>query len=592
MKNIPINPFQFAIHISKPHKKWAVTALIFVFAGSILTRLLIVFFKNLTDSIVSAPYDIDTIFFWSFAYPALYFTAEAVWRGSGFSGMRWFTSMNATGYKVLYKYLTGHSKDYFNSRFAGSLTNKISNAVDGVEIMLHKFLWRFLPLFLTISLYLVVSWAANWKLGLTIAIWTTVFLTINFYLVRKLQPYAYKSAQTQSTLKGRLVDSLSNISTVQEHGFLPHENQYIHDFIEKQRKAGYITWYKNEWILITNGILITIFIAVMIYLSIGLYLNELITVGSVVMTITMVTDLTNSLFFIGMEMGESTKLYGRAKEGLNEILKKYNIVEQKGAKPLKISKGHISIENLSFDYDQTSVFQNFSLMIKPGERVGLVGRSGAGKSTLISLLLRHFDPLQGQIKIDNQNIKSVTLASLRQNIAFVPQDTSLFHRSINDNISYSMPDAPFKSIQKAARLAQADEFIEKLPKGFKTLVGERGVKLSGGQRQRIAIARAFLKNSPILILDEATSSLDTHSEQLVQKALLELMKNRTVIAIAHRLSTLKNMDRIIIIENGTIVEDDSPNKLLAKKTGIFTKLWNQQIKGFIMDEEDLQDNKN
>jgi ABC-type multidrug transport system fused ATPase/permease subunit len=242
------------------------------------------------------------------------------------------------------------------------------------------------------------------------------------------------------------------------------------------------------------------------------------------------------------------------------------------------------IEAIDFEYENTSVFKDFSLHIPAGQKVGFVGRSGAGKTTFVSLLLRHFDIQKGAIKVDGQNITDVTLESLRRAIAFVPQDTSLFHRTIRENIRYSNPDANDEAVYRAAKMAQAHDFITKLPDGYETLVGERGVKLSGGQRQRIAIARAFLKNAPILILDEATSSLDSESEHAIQVSLEELMKNRTVIAIAHRLSTLKKMDRIVIIEDGNIVEDGNPEALLQRTDGVFKNMWEHQVKGFIVED--------
>jgi len=283
-------------------------------------------------------------------------------------------------------------------------------------------------------------------------------------------------------------------------------------------------------------------------------------------------------------MRNTAGYYGEAKEGLEEILSEHVIKDSPNAKVLKVSKGEILIESIDFEYENTRVFKDFSVVIPSGQKVGFVGRSGAGKTTFVSLLLRHFDVQKGQIKIDGQNIFDVTLDSLRRAIAFVPQDTSLFHRTIRENISYSNPDATEAEIKHAAKLAQADEFIDKLPNGYGTLVGERGIKLSGGQRQRIAIARAFLKNAPILMLDEATSSLDSESEHAIQLSLEKLMKDRTVIAIAHRLSTLKKMDRIIIIDNGKIVEDGSTNELLKKADGIFKNMWDHQVKGFIIDE--------
>jgi ABC-type multidrug transport system fused ATPase/permease subunit len=344
-------------------------------------------------------------------------------------------------------------------------------------------------------------------------------------------------------------------------------------------------WTMSEWILTVNGLLIFLFVAVMIGTSITLFQNGIISIGTVVMIVAIVSNLYGQLLFIGQEMRDAAAYYGEAREGLEEILREHVILDKESASSTEITKGTIAINAIDFKYHEKHVFKDFSLHIESGQKVGLVGRSGAGKSTLVSLLLRHFEVQKGDILIDNHNILNITLDSLRSAIAFVPQDTSLFHRSIKENIKYSNEQATEDEVHRAAQLSQAHEFIQSLPHGYETLVGERGVKLSGGQRQRIAIARAFLKNAPIVILDEATSSLDSQSEHAIQESIEELMKNRTVIAIAHRLSTLKKMDRIIVIENGMVVEDGKPDELLKKKHGVFKNLWDHQINGFIMDEQ-------
>ena len=284
-----------------------------------------------------------------------------------------------------------------------------------------------------------------------------------------------------------------------------------------------------------------------------------------------------------MEIKTTTKYFGEAREGLEEILSEHLIVDNPKAIDFVFPKGAITIDSIDFNYENTKVFNNFSVTIPAGQKIGFIGRSGAGKTTLVSLLLRHFDVQKGEIRIDGTSITDVKLESLRRAIAFVPQDTSLFHRTILENIKYSNPDATNEDVYHAAKLAQADSFIKNLPEGYETTVGERGVKLSGGQRQRIAIARAFVKNSPILILDEATSSLDSESESAIQDSLESLMKDKTVIAIAHRLSTLKKMDRIVIIKDGKIVEDGVPEDLLKIPNGIFRNMWDHQVKGFIID---------
>jgi ATP-binding cassette subfamily B multidrug efflux pump len=305
-----------------------------------------------------------------------------------------------------------------------------------------------------------------------------------------------------------------------------------------------------------------------------------VTTGTVVLILTILTRVGYAFTHIGNMLNGFIRLYGESEEGLNSILIDHEIVDEPHAKDLVNVHGTITFANTTFAYDQQIIFNNLNLDIKPGERIGLVGPSGAGKSTLVSLLLRQHDLTSGAILIDNQNIAEVTQDSLRSNIALVPQEPMLFHRTIKENIMYGKPDATHEEMVQAADRAQAREFIEALPEQYDTLVGERGVKLSGGQKQRVAIARAMLKEAPILVLDEATSALDSESEVAIQKALESLMENKTVIAVAHRLSTLRKMDRILVIDQGKIVEDGTHDSL-ANAGGLYAKLWEHQAGGFV-----------
>ncbi|PIR80303.1 MAG: ABC transporter ATP-binding protein [Candidatus Levybacteria bacterium CG10_big_fil_rev_8_21_14_0_10_35_13] len=584
LKSIPKKPFSFGLLATKPHKKWAVVAISSVLTATAFDRFSVVVLGRFTDSIATQTIVFETVWIWGLTYPAILLAAGGFWRISGFTGMRWFMNLRLSAYQSLFEYITLHSKDYFNSRFAGALANKMSNAVDGTESVLENFLWRFMPLIVGLFWYIIFAWFSNPWLGIIIFFWSILFLSINLWFARKIQPRSYEFAKSLSTLKGRIVDSLSNISLVHESAYLRGEREYINKYIKKQRDRGLSEWQLSEWMLFTNNIFIFFFMALMIGTSIYLFQQNSVSVGTVVMIIAIVGELTGQLFFIGMEIKTSTKYYGEAKEGLEEILSEHIIIDNPNAKDVVFSKGAITIESIDFEYENAKVFKNFSVKIPAGQKVGFVGRSGAGKTTLVSLILRHFDIQKGEIKIDGHKILDITLESLRRAIAFVPQDTSLFHRTILENIQYSSPGSSVSDVKHAAKLAQIDSFIESLPQGYNTMVGERGVKLSGGQRQRIAIARAFLKNSPILILDEATSSLDSESENAIQMSLEELMKNKTVIAIAHRLSTLKKMDRIVIIENGKIVEDGLPENLLKKEDGVFKRMWDHQVKGFIIDD--------
>lgn len=310
-----------------------------------------------------------------------------------------------------------------------------------------------------------------------------------------------------------------------------------------------------------------------------------ISVSTLILIVTYSQKAQDELWELNSIFKDFNKTFGDAYE-MTVILDTPNeVVDIKDAYELEVQNAAIDFHDVSFKHKDAkeAIFENFSLQVQPGERVGLVGVSGSGKTTLTKLLLRFADVDEGEISISEQDIKRVTQNSLRKNIAYVPQETSLFHRSIAENIAYGRPDATIDEIKQAARLANADEFISDLPGGYETLVGERGVKLSGGQRQRIAIARAILKDAPILVLDEATSALDSESEALIQEALVKLMHGRTSIVIAHRLSTVASLDRIVVLENGKIVEQGKHDELLKRKDGVYKKLWDCQSGAFIQE---------
>lgn len=585
-QNIPKTPISFFFAISKPHKRAAIVAVISVFFASLMSDALVIVLKYLTDALSQRPLRLETVGFYAVLYPVGYLLSQLLWRASGFSGMHWFIGARATGFNTLYEYTARHSKSYFQDRFAGSLVTNISNAVENAESFFQRVLWLFLPQCFTLIAYILFTGLSDWRLGAIIAVWTTLFLWINYVFVTRLQESAIRANELRSVVKGKLVDSLSNISVVHEYAHLNAESEYIARSVREQSRAGLKNWREGEWVLVLNTVLITIFIGGMLGTSLVLLQQEIITLGVVVMVVAIVSDLSSSLFFIGNEMIDAGKEYSGITEGLSEVVKDHQVKDAPAAEPLVVSAGAIEFKNVSFEYGKTQVFKKFSLLIKPGEKVGIVGRSGAGKSTFVSLLLRHYDVAEGSIAIDGQDISQVNLDSLRRSISYVPQDTSLFHRTIRENIQYGSPNAAIEDIERVADLARAHSFIVKLPQGYDTLVGERGVKLSGGQRQRIALARAFMKDSPILILDEATSSLDSESEREIQKALAQLMKGRTVIAIAHRLSTLKKMDRIILIDDGTVVEDGAPSDLLKRTDGAFKRLWTHQMSGFLIDDDE------
>lgn len=583
MSEIPQSPIKFVLYASRFHKRWAFAAIFTVIVANFLGRYTVIILRNLTDALANYQNGFSDIWHWVLFYSIFDLVNENIWRLSGFAGMRWIVNLKVTAYRDLYQYITHHSKDYFNNRFAGSLENKISNAADGSDHLVGRMLWNFFPTCMGALIYVGIAWQSDYRLGLIILIWTTFYFLLNIVFAKKIQVRARKQAASNSNLRGVVIDSISNISLVHENAYLRNEHEHIFSFLSKRKKADLSEWWLSEWFLVANGFLILIFTASMLVTTVYLLQLKLITVGVVIMVIAIIRDISHQLFFLGQELKEAGRTYGQINEGLQEVLQDHDVVTDPEAYDGIIENSEIVFDSVNFSYERSPIYRNFSLHIPAGQKVGLIGHSGAGKTTFVSLLLRHFDVSDGTISIGGRPINQLTLESLRRSIAVVPQDSSLFHRSIRENIASSNPNATQQQVEQAAKLALAHGFISKLPKQYDTIIGERGVKLSGGQRQRLAIARAFLKDSPILVLDEATSSLDSESEQAIQISLRSLMKGRTVIAIAHRLSTLKEMDRIVIMRHGKVIEDGSVEDLLKKPHSEFKRMWEHQIKGFIVE---------
>jgi len=350
------------------------------------------------------------------------------------------------------------------------------------------------------------------------------------------------------------------------------------------------TFQKKELFLVglhsVQGLLITIMIGFMVYFLIHLYGKNLVSVGDFVLILGLGMEVAHTTWYTMSQVDEFNQAVGKCKQCLTKLIVPQEISDKKDAAKLVVTKGQITFSDVKFHYKGTEpLFQKKSVTIEAGQKVGLVGSSGGGKSTFVNLILRLYDVTDGHIFIDSQDIRDVTQDSLRKQIAMIPQDPSLFHRTLMDNIRYGRIEASDEEVIAAAKKAHAHAFISKLPQGYHTSVGERGIKLSGGQRQRIAIARAILKNAPILILDEATSQLDSVTESDIQDSLWHLMQDKTTIVIAHRLSTLLHMDRIIVFDQGNIAEDGSHAELLAKN-GLYKTLWDAQIGGFLLDNTD------
>ncbi len=401
-----------------------------------------------------------------------------------------------------------------------------------------------------------------------------------------LTPFVRKAAKESSKSNSAYIagesDVIINISSVKlftKEGF---ELERLKGLSEEMKKAKFARDFLGDGVFIINSFILVLANFWIFKILVDKWETGLVSTGDIILVIGLTQSLSFSVMYVGRVFRIISETLGDIEEGLDDLLVPFEIVDKKDAKELEVKKGEIKFSNMTFSYNKNKLFSDFNLFIKSGQRVGLVGRSGAGKTSLTSILLRRQILEKGVVSIDGQDISDVTLKSLNQAISLVPQDPLLFHRSIGENIAYGKECASEEEIIKVAKDAQIHDFISSLPDGYKTLVGERGVKLSGGQRQRISIARAMLKNSPILILDEATSALDSENEIKIQRALHALMRGKTVISIAHRLSTLREMDRIVVLEKGEIVEDGT-HESLKDNGGIYESLWKKQVNGFATD---------
>jgi ATP-binding cassette subfamily B protein len=579
------NPLRFFLFASKPHWKVALAAIIFASAGNAFSVSVSYVFKLIANAAAAlpAPAAYNDLLLSCAAYIALLGIAKICWRISGFAAAAWATGAQATGRYALTSYVTHHSHGYFSDRFAGSIMNKIRHASTGMRETVDIFLWEFLELAVNAIGTFIIAFFVSPKIAWIFFFWVFAIVLVNSYLVRKRIPLAMRAHDLETVINGATVDLLTNISAMQEYARRDFEIDRLKRATTDRRNAHLKSWFFGEWTRVISSVLLVIFGSAMVFTTVSLARSSAISIGDVILVVTLIFRIEGLLQSLGSNFNKFAETWGEIQESLEEIIEPHEIPDRPDAIRLKVSEAAISLDAVTFGYADNMIFKGLSLSIPAGQRVGLVGRSGAGKSTLMRLLLHHHDLNAGVISIDGIDIASVTQESLRNAISIVPQEPLLFHRTITENIAYGNPQASGEEIINAAKLAQANDFIERLPLKYEALVGERGVKLSGGERQRIAIARAILKNAPILLLDEATSSLDSESEVEIQKALHELMRNKTVIAIAHRLSTLREMDRIIVLDRGAIVEEGTHQELLDKG-GLYSELWRHQAGGFLQDE--------
>ncbi len=482
---------------------------------------------------------------------------------------------------AMFDHIQRHSPHYFNERFSGSLANKMTDMTTQVESILQQLFWPILPALATCVLGSVFFWFVNPLFTWILLAWVIFHLGVTLKFTRSCDFYEHRHGEARSTLLGKIVDSLTNNFAVNLFYRFKHESRSLVPFQKTEEKTNVQSKrYVEKMRCVSSVFYFIIAFVGMNSALLYLWLHNQITTGQVIQIFNAMWSITGIMWAVGSALPALFQSFGTAKQGYSAMRDPQDLGDLPNAKELKISSGEIVFDNVSFQYGEKKLFENKQVQIRGGEKVGLVGFTGAGKSTFINLILRFFPLRNGKILIDGQEIAKVTLESLRRQIALIPQDPLLFHRTLWENLCFGKPESTKAEILHAAKMAHCDEFIRHIPNGYEAKVGERGTKLSGGEKQRVAIARAILVDAPILILDEATSALDSMTESYIQDSLNKLMDKRTTIVIAHRLSTLSRMDRILVFDQGKIVEEGTHAALL-KLDGLYAKMWKMQVGGFL-----------
>ena len=483
--------------------------------------------------------------------------------------------------REVYAYLQHHSHRYFSNNFAGALVHRISEMSQGVNMTLWLLIIDFWPVVITFSVAIVLLLHTNLHLGALVGSWAAFFIGISFLLARKSRPFAVRAAAARSETTGKVVDSVTNLTSAKLFARLGFERWFLDQYFDQEMRATTTSLSYTERIRRFQYLAAAVLKVAVVWYSLRLWGQGKIGVGEFVMATSMSLLLITESRNLSRRFLEFFEFIGNVANGVNTLIRPHELIDAPGACPVKINHGAIEFRNVGFAYTPGQrLFDSLSVSIPAGQRVGLVGLSGSGKSTFVSLILRMHDPQTGQVLIDGVDIRAFTQESLHAQLSLIPQDPSLFHRSLKENIRYGRLEASDAEVEASAKDAYAHEFIEKIPEKYESMVGERGVKLSGGQRQRIAIARVILKNAPVLILDEATSSLDSITERAIQSSLDHAMIGKTVIVVAHRLSTIAHLDRILVFDAGRIVEDGRPAELIARQ-GVYYRLWSQQADGLL-----------
>lgn len=573
-------------HFIKPYKGAAALCCFFGILAGLWAPFNSLIIKTIIDLLPEAQSNNGAILFVPLTALVLNFIIfdNITWRSISYIWAHYVPLIQSNIMAEMLELSLAQSNTFYQKNLSGKISKQITSLIDSITLLItwiNVFFLRGLSMLLGVF---IASYSVSPIFFSIMFLWFLIFATSSIILSKKLVHLSDQLSEQESLVSGELVDCLSNHNSVRLFAREAYEQARLRPFLTKSEQAYTKTHVYSTMISITQGALIAIMLLSCGYSLMSLYSRNEVSPGDFALILGLATETGYLMWFSMTQVDQFHKAVGRCHQSLKILLHKPDITNRPDALPLQCSQGLIKFENVGFSYDNNNqIFHNKSITISPGQKVGLVGYSGAGKSTFVNLLLRSFDLSHGRICIDGQDISRITQESLRDRIALIPQDPSLFARTLMDNIRYGRPEASDSEVIEAAKKAHAHDFIINCSHGYDTLVGERGIKLSGGQKQRIAIARAILKNAPILILDESTSQLDSVTEKLIQESLWELMEGKTTLVIAHRLSTILHMDRILVFDKGTIIEDGSHTELLAQN-GLYRKFWDTQSAGFLGDE--------
>lgn len=520
------------------------------------------------------------VLFWLFIVEVLNFVG---WQGAHLLNNFFQTRVMANIAEDCFTYLQGHSYRFFTNNYSGGLVKKSGRLMRGFEEVLDNLFWDMSPMALKLVAIFAVLTYLNPFLGAVMLVWSMLFLAVNYLFTRFKWKYDLASTNADTKITASLSDAISNVTTVKLFAGGRYEQKRFHKDTAHWTKVTRQAWNFNAYADALQAVLMVVLEFGILYLAIELWKKGVIEVADFFVIQAYLFEIFHQLWDFGRNLRDLFQKLADSQEMVQVLSTPYEVRDLKRAKDLVVKRGAVKFERVNFSYGgrRETVLESLSFRVKPGEKIALVGSSGGGKSTVVKLLLRFFDINDGRILIDNQDIYKVTQDSLRREVALIPQEPILFHRTLMENIRYGRRSASDEEVMAAARLAHCDSFIMKFKEGYQTMVGERGIKLSGGQRQRVAIARAILSNAKILVLDEATSALDSENEALIQEALENLIKEKTTFIIAHRLSTIMNVDRIFVLDGGKIIEEGSHAELIKKRKGFYRKLWDLQSGGYM-----------